>query len=119
MLIKCLTSGYRVRTTQGLNLVLLKSLTFILFQVVWNILYDTESAANIGTLHAARNFLNARNVPLNPMDNVDATFDFLEQYTDAMILATFEEVKGQGNNTRGIIAILKTNVDRTIFHHNL
>ena len=27
------------------------------------------------------------------MNNVDATFDFLEQYTEALILAAFEEVK--------------------------
>ena len=56
-------------------------------------LYDHDSAGDQGTLFAARNFLNARNVPTNPMNDVDATFDFLEQYTEALILAAFEEAK--------------------------
>jgi hypothetical protein len=61
---------------------------------VWNLLYDVNSGKDIGTLYAANNFLNAKNVPLNPMDDVDASYEFLEQYTEALILAAYEEVKG-------------------------
>jgi hypothetical protein len=43
---------------------------------VWNTLYDVNSGKDIGTLYAAKNFLNAKNFPLDPMDNVDAAYDF-------------------------------------------
>jgi len=37
--------------------------------------------------------LNARNVPLDPMDDVDASYEFLESYTEALILSAYEEGK--------------------------
>lgn len=45
-----------------------------------------DSSADKGTLHAARNFLMARNVPVDIMKDVNAATDFLGRYTDAMIL---------------------------------
>ena len=55
-------------------------------------LYDKHSAAEIGTMYAAKNFLNAVNVPLVPMDDVDASFEFLKQYTEGLILAATKNV---------------------------
>ena len=63
------------------------------FQVVWHTLYDVNSGKDIGTLYAAKNFLNAENVPLDLMHNVDAAYDLFEQYTEAPILSAYDEVK--------------------------
>ena len=43
-------------------------------------------------MYAAKNFLNAVNVPLVPMDDVDASFEFLKQYTEGLILAATKNV---------------------------
>ena len=45
-----------------------------------------NSSADKAALHAARNFLMARNVPVGTMKDVNAATDFLGRYTDAMIL---------------------------------
>ena len=45
-----------------------------------------DSSADKGTLHAATNFLMARNVPVGTMKDVNAATDFLGRYTDVMIL---------------------------------
>ena len=63
-----------------------------LYKVIWHLLYDKGSASNIGTLYAAKNFLHATNVPEDPMDDVDATIDFLTEYTKALILAALHQV---------------------------
>eukprot|EP00794_Sanderia_malayensis_P004311 gene4311-4883_t len=57
---------------------------------VWDLIYDKHSASDIGTLHAARNFLNATNVPPSPMDNPDDAFDLLDKYTNALIIASYK-----------------------------
>ena len=61
-------------------------------QVIWHLLYDKDSAGDIGTLFAAKNFLHASNVPAEPMEYVDAAIDFLREYTKALILAAFDNV---------------------------
>ena len=65
------------------------------FQVVWRILLDKNSASDIGTLYQAKNFLNAVNMPLNPMDDPDASYDLLASFTDALILSCYDTVKTQ------------------------
>lgn len=57
--------------------------------MIWNALYNKQSSSNIGTLFAARNFLNERHVPDKPMDDPDSAYSLLEKYTDALILAIF------------------------------
>ena len=49
--------------------------------------YDVNSGKDISTLYAAKNFLNAKNVPLDSMDHVDVAYDLFEQYTEALILS--------------------------------
>ena len=63
-------------------------------------LYDKNSAAEPGTLYAAKNFLNATNVPLQPMDDVDQSFEFFKQYTEALLLAAAEKVVENKNITQ-------------------
>ena len=60
--------------------------------MVWRILFDKNSAGDIGTLYQAKNYLNAVNTPIEPMDNPDAAFDLLESYTDALVLTCYDEV---------------------------
>lgn len=55
-------------------------------------LYDRDSGCDVGTLYAAKNFLHATKVQDDPMKDVDATIDFLTEYTKAMILAALEEL---------------------------
>ena len=55
-------------------------------------MYDKNSAAESSTLYAAKKILNARNVPITPMDDVDASFEFFEQYTEALLLAAVQQV---------------------------
>ena len=61
-------------------------------------LYVVSSGKDNGTIYAARNFLNAKNVPLDPMDNVDAAYEFLEEYTEALILSAYDQVKSNFQN---------------------
>ena len=67
--------------------------TYIPFQVIWSILFNPKSAGDKGALYSAKNFLNAKNVPVNPMHDIDATFDFIQQYTEALVIAVYEEIK--------------------------
>ena len=46
---------------------------------------------DIGTIFQARNFLNARAVPKSPMKDVNASEDLLLKYSDALLLASFDE----------------------------
>ena len=50
-------------------------------------LYDVSSASEKGTLYAARNYLNARNVTADPIKNINAAEHLLSQYAIALILA--------------------------------
>ncbi|XP_060583148.1 uncharacterized protein LOC132739445, partial [Ruditapes philippinarum] len=56
-------------------------------KVVWNLLYNTASAADIGTLYAARNAVDARNVTKDPGDNFYAASSLLDKYTEALVIA--------------------------------
>lgn len=62
------------------------------FQVIWDLLYDTSSTGDIGTLYQARTFLNARSVPSKPMKDVNACEELLLKYSEALIIAAFEDV---------------------------
>ena len=77
---------------------------------MWNTLYDVNSGKDIGTLYAAKNFLNAKNVPLDPMDNVDAAYDFFEQYTEALIVSAYDEVKHDYQNSNSCLPAEQENV---------
>lgn len=62
---------------------------------MWRILLEKNSASDVGTLYQAKNFLNAVNMPLNPMDDPDASYDLLASFTDALVLSCYETVKTQ------------------------
>ena len=62
-------------------------------QVVWRILFDRGSSSETGTLYQAKNFLNPVNCPAEPMDNPDAAYELLSDYTDALIIACYDMVK--------------------------
>ena len=62
-------------------------LIFFFLQIVWKHLYDPASSGDKGTLYAARNYLNARNVTVDPIKNVNAAEHLLTQFTIALILA--------------------------------
>lgn len=62
-----------------------------IFQVVWKLLYSGSSSRDPGTLHAARNFLKAHNVSTQPMKDVNASVEFLDKYTDALIVSAVLE----------------------------
>ena len=63
-------------------------------------MYDTNSAADIGTLYQARNYLNARSVPSSPMKDINATEELIQKYSETLILTAFEELKTTGLNAQ-------------------
>ena len=56
-----------------------------LFQVTWKVLYSTKSSKETGTLYAARNTINARNVTDDPSANFYASTELLNKYDSALI----------------------------------
>ena len=54
--------------------------------MIWTLLYSTGSTADIGTLYAARNSINARNVTKDPGDNFYAASALLDKYTKALLV---------------------------------
>ena len=62
---------------------------------MWRILLDQNSASDVRTLYQAKNFLNAVNMPLNPMDDLDASYDPFASFTDALVLSCYETSKTQ------------------------
>ncbi|XP_072021080.1 uncharacterized protein [Amphiura filiformis] len=57
------------------------------YQAFYKMMYDSGSAGDIGTLYSARTILEANNVTKNPMNDINAAQEFLDKYTDALILA--------------------------------
>ena len=55
--------------------------------VIWKCLFKTTSHKDIGTLYAARNAVNARNVTQDPGNNFYAAQELLNKYTLGYILA--------------------------------
>ena len=49
-------------------------------------MYSTSSSRDPGTLFAARNFLKAYNISSQPMKDVNASVEFLNKYTDSLIV---------------------------------
>ncbi|KAL9976255.1 hypothetical protein ACROYT_G013535 [Oculina patagonica] len=85
--------------------------------VIWHHLYDTSSCKDKGTLYAARNMIDARNVTNDPHDNFMACGEFLDKVTDLPDLGGItplrdgdigEEIRIQRRiSTLGILTISK------------
>lgn len=58
----------------------------VYLQVIWHHLYDTSSCRDKGTLYAARNMIDARNVKDNPHNNFYACSEFLNKVTKAYLI---------------------------------
>ena len=58
----------------------------IYLQVIWKILYSTASSKDTGTLYAARNPINSRNVTKDPGSNFYASSDFFDKVVKAYIV---------------------------------
>ena len=50
-------------------------------------LYERKSPGDIGTIYAAKNFLNAVNSPDAPTNEPDSVMDLMEKYTNALVMA--------------------------------
>ncbi|XP_053398038.1 uncharacterized protein LOC123565316 [Mercenaria mercenaria] len=55
-------------------------------QVIWKILYSTASSKDTGTLYAARNSINAKNVSKDPAANYYGSSELIDKYTKAYII---------------------------------
>lgn len=55
--------------------------------MIWHKIYSTSSSRDIGTLYAARNTINARNVSADPAGNYYASEVMADKFTDAYIVA--------------------------------
>ena len=58
-----------------------------LFQVIWKILYCTASSKDTGTLYAARNAINAKNVSKDPSSNYYASSELVDKFTKAYVVS--------------------------------
>ena len=56
------------------------------FQIIWKLLYSTESAKDIGTMFSAKHTLNSKNVTHDPHSDFYANSEFLEKYIVAYII---------------------------------
>ena len=54
--------------------------------MIWKILYSTKSSKHTGTLYAARNAINARNVTDEPGDNFYASTELVDKFDSAYIV---------------------------------
>lgn len=73
--------------------------------VIWKHLYKTNSQKDIGTLYAARNAINSRNVTKDPHNNFYACEEFLDKFTQAYIInGAYEyfELDPNDENSKGI-----------------
>ena len=60
--------------------------------MVLHLFYEEQAPGDIGTMFAAKNHLNAFNVTKKAMANVDATYEFVEQFLKAQIITMYREV---------------------------
>jgi len=58
--------------------------------IIWHFLYNPASSSDIGTLFQARNFLNSRSVPKEPMKDVNACEELLLKYSEALIISCYQ-----------------------------
>ncbi|XP_033758314.1 uncharacterized protein LOC117340625 [Pecten maximus] len=58
-----------------------------LLEVMWHMLYSPASSRDIGTLYAARNITDSRNVSADPSGNFYASSAMAEKFTDAYLVA--------------------------------
>ena len=56
-------------------------------QVIWQMLYSTVSSRDIGTMYAARNITNSKNVTTDPSGNYYASSLMADKFTDAYLVA--------------------------------
>ena len=78
-------------------------LNFFISKAIWKLIYSKASAGDVGTIHAAKNFLNAANTPESPIQNSDAAFGLVESYTVALILTSFEQIKPNYRNLSNVV----------------
>ena len=84
----------RVRFYSRLKLCLFQT------QAIWKLIYDTSSAADIGTLYQARSFLNAKSVPKDPMKDVNASEELLIKYSQALLLAAYDSLETKNTDEK-------------------
>ena len=65
--------------------------------MIWKLLYSTSSSKDSGTLYAARNVLNARNVTKEPDDNFYASSDLIEKTTVSYIVTGALKIFGMND----------------------
>ena len=58
--------------------------------MIWHHLWNPASSSEVGTLYSAKNFLHAQNATVHPMDSIDASSEFLANYTEALVLSLFD-----------------------------
>ena len=68
-----------------------------LLQVMWQTLYSTASSRDIGTMFAARNIVNAKNVTKDPAGNYYASATMADKFTNAYIIAGALQHFGMNN----------------------
>ena len=61
-------------------------------QVVWNLLYNTKSANELGTMYQLRNKINRTSVTKHPEKNVKASEDFLALVLHAHVIAAAKAI---------------------------
>ena len=60
--------------------------SFDSLQVIWKVLYSTTSSKDTGTLYAARNKINAKNVSKDPASNYYGSSELVDKFTKAYIV---------------------------------
>lgn len=58
-----------------------------MFQIIWKVLYSTASSKDTGTLYAARNAINAKNVSKDPSFNYYASSELVDKFTKAYLVS--------------------------------
>ena len=55
--------------------------------MIWKILYSTASSKDTGTLYAARNSIDAKNVSKDPSSNYYASSELVDKFTKAYVVS--------------------------------
>ena len=55
-------------------------------QVIWKVLFSTTSSKGTGTLHAARNMINAKKVWKDPASNYYSSSELVDKFAKAYIV---------------------------------
>ena len=60
--------------------------------MVDKLIFKSKNSNDVGTMHTAKVFLKSKNAPLEPMANVDAFTDLLNQYTSALLICCYRSL---------------------------